>query len=102
MSVQFKDLLYLQFVFLVNGNWQKADRKMLLKIDFRSTYYIVNRWSKNAPIIAGKRKKRSNKDLTVKNIEEILNETYLKIVTEMESKSNSRNKNEEDKDEGKR
>jgi len=75
---------------------------MLLKNDFRSTYYIVNRWNKNAPIIAGKRKKRSNKDLTVKNIEEILNETYLKIVTEMESKSNSRNKNEEDKDEGKR
>ena len=55
-----------------------------------------------APIIAGKRKKRSNKDLTVKNIEDILNETYLKIVTEMESKSFSKKKEGLEEDEGKR
>ena len=67
-----------------------------------TTYYIVNKWNQMAPIIAGKRKKRSNNDLTVKNIEDILNETYLKIVNELESKSISKKKEEVEEDEGKR
>jgi hypothetical protein len=53
-----------------------------------------------APIIAGKRKKRSNKDLTAKNIEEVLNQAYQKIINGMEFKSKSKNKDLED--EGKR
>ena len=55
-----------------------------------------------APIIAGKRKKRSNQYLTAKNIEDILNETYLKIVTELESKGTSKKKERVEEDEGKR
>ena len=59
-----------------------------------SVFYIVWKWSLNAPIIAGKKKKkkRSVPMLESNELEAILEQTYLNIVKKLENEINKKNK----------
>ena len=52
-----------------------------------AVFYIVWKWSLNAPIIAGKKKKkRSTPELTSADVEQMIEVAYQNIITKMDSK----------------
>jgi len=55
-------------------------------------FYIVWKWSLNAPIIAGKKKKRSAPMVESKEVEAMLEQTYLNIVKKLENEINQKKK----------
>ena len=58
-----------------------------------TVFYIVWKWSINAPIIAGKKKKkRSVPMFESKEVEVMLEQTYLNIVSKLENEINKKKK----------
>jgi hypothetical protein len=52
-----------------------------------TVFYLVWKWSTNAPIIAGKKKKkRSSPELSTEDIEHMLESAYQNILKKMDSK----------------
>jgi len=49
-----------------------------------AVYYIVWKWSINAPIIAGKRKRRALKELKALEVEKLLELTYQDIIKKLD------------------
>ena len=60
-------------------------------------FYIVWKWSIQAPIIAGKKKKkRSSKELDSKDIESMLELALQKVIVKIEEKNSTKNGEEDD------
>ena len=60
-------------------------------------FYIVWKWSIQAPIIAGKKKKkRSSKELDSKDIESMLELALQKVIVKIEEKNSTQNGKEDD------
>jgi hypothetical protein len=50
-----------------------------------AVFYVVWKWTNNAPIIAGKRRKRSENELSNEKVKELMHLAYLKTIEKLDA-----------------